>query len=192
MNPKPALGLIALMAMMVTACGDSGGEPTPAPSPSPTAKPSPTSTAVPTAAPVSVAAPELPEMEVDSVRTDVIGPFVLLREKQGARGLQIWIGGLEATAIAVKLREISIPRPLTQDLLNSMISDLGGVVRHVVITDLIDNTFYAKIVLSKNGTVMEVDSRPSDAIALSLRAGVPVYVEESVLKRASIVLGQMN
>lgn len=190
MKPKLVLGLIALLATVAVACSDSGSEPTPAPTPGPTAAPTPT--AVPTAEPTSVAVSDLPEMEVDSVRTDAIGPFVLLREKLGARGLQIWIGGLEATAIAVKLREIPMPRPLTQDLLNSMISDLGGVVRHVVITDLIDNTFYAKIVLSKNGTTMEVDSRPSDAIALSLRAGVPVYVEESVLKKASIVLGQMN
>ena len=131
-------------------------------------------------------------MEIDSVQSDQSGPFVLLRDKGSGRYLAIGIGPLEATAIAVKLREIPVERPLTSDLLNSMISDLGGRLRHVIITDLVGDVFYARIVLSQDGNTLQVDSRPSDALALALRAQVPVFADESVLKKASFVLGKME
>ena len=93
----------------------------------------------------------MPEMEVDSVRSSDPSPVVLLMEKGGSRILPIWIGILEAGAIAVKLEEIEVKRPLAQDLLHSIISDLGGRVLYVIIDDVVDNVFYAKIVLSKDG-----------------------------------------
>ena len=172
--------LCTVILLLVGACGEA----TPTPTPSPTAAPAMTTSPVPL--------PDMPEMEVDSVRTDSSGPIVLLREKGSARYLAIGIGPLEATAIAVKLRQISVERPLTQDLLTSMIFDLGGRVQHVIITDLIANVFYAKIVLNQNGNTLRVDSRPSDAIALALRAQVPVYASESVLEKASFALGRMD
>ena len=106
--------------------------------------------------------------------------------KKEAVDTGIWIGILEAGAIAVKLEE-RVKRPLAQDLLHSIISDLGGRVLYVIIDDVVDNVFYAKIVLSKDGGTFEVDSRTSDALALSLRAIVPIYVEESVLQKAGFV-----
>ena len=129
----------------------------------------------------------MPEMEIDSVRASELGPCVLLSEKGGNRYLPIWIGPLEARSIAVKLARIPVGRPLTQDLLDSIISDLGGSVIHVIITHIVGDTFYAKIILNKEGHILEVDSRPSDALALALRAEVPIYVDESVLNKASFV-----
>ena len=129
----------------------------------------------------------MPEMEIDSVRSSELSPVVLLREKGGSRFLPIWIGILEAGAIAVKLGDIQVERPMTQDLLHSIISELGGRAIYVVISDLVDNVFYAKIVLSKDGGVLEVDSRSSDALALALRANVPIYVDETVLQKAGFV-----
>ena len=131
-------------------------------------------------------------MEIDSVRANELGPYVLLREKEGSRYLPIWVGPLEANAIAIKLEQVPLDRPLTQDLLHSMILYLGGRVAHVVITQLLGDTFYAKIVLNKEGQILEVDSRPSDAIALALRAEVPVYADESVLDKASFVPQPLN
>ena len=169
------IGLVA--AVLLAGCGGST-----------TATPSPT--AAPTATPSPVPPPDMPEMEIETVRPTPSrdSGIVLLREKGSDRYLPIWIGLNEATAIAVKLEQISLPRPLTHDLLDSMITHLGGHVRHVIINDFVDNTYYAKIVLSRNGDTIEVDSRPSDALALALRANVPVYADESVLERAGIIL----
>ena len=125
------------------------------------------------------------EMEVEDIRwPEESVPVVLLKEKEGNRYLPIWIGPLEAGAIAVKLQDIQAERPMTQDLLHSVVSRLGGRAVHVIITDLADNTFYAKIVLMQGENVLELDSRPSDALALALRADVPIFADESVLQQA--------
>jgi hypothetical protein len=113
---------------------------------------------------------------------------VILREKQSERYLCIWIGPAEADAIAVQLQEVSVARPLTHDLLRSVIDQLGAQVSHIIVNDLSNDTFYARIVLDVNGSSMEVDSRPSDAIALAVRAKVPIFADESVLERAGVML----
>ena len=113
---------------------------------------------------------------------------VILKEKSSDRYLPIWIGPAEADAIAVQLQEVSVARPLTHDLLRSVIDTLGAVVNHVLVNDLSNDTFYARIILDVNGGSMEIDSRPSDAIALAVRAKVPIYADESVLERAGILL----
>jgi len=113
--------------------------------------------------------------------------IVLLKENQGERYLPIWIGQAEAEAIALRLQGTAVPRPMTHDLLLSMIEELSGTMRYVVVNDLNNNTFYAGIAVDHNSEVQLVDSRPSDAIALAVRADVPIYVEESVLDKAGIV-----
>lgn len=113
--------------------------------------------------------------------------IVLLKELQGERYLPIWIGQYESEAIAMRLQGTSVPRPLTHDLLLNVIVELGGVIQHILINDLSDSTFYARIAIERDGELQLVDSRPSDAIALAVRASVPIYVEESVLEKAGIV-----
>ena len=113
------------------------------------------------------------ELIIDSIRVSLMNyqRVVILRVKDSDRYLPIWIGPSEADAIALKLQDVSVPRPLTHDLLRSVIESLGATVAHIVVSDLSDDTFYAKIVIQHNGTTMEVDSRPSDAIALAVRQG---------------------
>ena len=130
------------------------------------------------------------ELTIESIRVSLRNyqRVVILREKDANRFLPIWIGPAEADAIAVRLQEVSVARPLTHDLLSSMIEQLGGTVRSVVVNDLANDTFFARIHIDQNGQSLEVDSRPSDAIALAVRARVPIYVEESVLDRAGVIL----
>ena len=130
------------------------------------------------------------EMTIDSIRVSMVNyqRVVILKEKASERYLPIWIGPAEADAIAVKLQGVTVPRPLTHDLLRSMIDVLGAQVNSVIVCDLKNDTFYAKIMLSVDGEQMEVDSRPSDALALAVRTDVPIYVDETVLDRASIML----
>lgn len=130
------------------------------------------------------------EMAIDSIRVSLMNyqRVVILKHTDTDRYLPIWIGPAEADAIAVKLQDISLPRPLTHDLLISIIDSLGGEVRHIEISDLQNDTFLAKVIISVNGKNMEVDSRPSDALALAVRTGVSIYVEDSVLEQASIML----
>jgi bifunctional DNase/RNase len=132
------------------------------------------------------------EVNIDSIRMSMISSqrVVILREKTAGRYLPIWIGPSEADAIAVRLQNMSVPRPLTHDLLGSVIGALGAIVSFVVVNELKDDTFYAKIVLAVSGGRVEIDSRPSDAIALAVRTRSPVYVEESVLDKAGILLDQ--
>ncbi len=104
------------------------------------------------------------------------------------RYLPIWIGPAEADAIAVKLQDLSVPRPLTHDLLRTVIDTLGASVKHILVNDLQNDTFFAKISLQTNGTSQEIDCRPSDAVALAVRAQVPIFVEEAVLDKAGILL----
>jgi len=113
---------------------------------------------------------------------------VILKEKAAERYLPIWIGPSEADAIAVKLQGVSVPRPLTHDLLCSIIDALGATINSIVVSDLKNDTFYAKILLSVDGEQMEVDSRPSDALALAVRADVRIFAEEAVLDKAGILL----
>lgn len=128
------------------------------------------------------------EMIVDSVRVNLISPsrVVVLKERDGPRYLAIVIGQGEADAIAVKLQDHEVPRPLTHDLLKQLIETVGGSVERVVVNDLVETTFFATIVLEVNGSRCELDSRPSDAIALALRVQSPIYVEDFVLDEASI------
>ena len=128
------------------------------------------------------------ELVIDSIRVSLLNyqRVVILRVKDSDRYLPIWIGPSEADAIALKLQDVSVPRPLTHDLLSAVIVSLGATVNHIVVSDLTDDTFYAKIVLQHNGTTMEVDSRPSDAIALAVRTQVPIYAEDTVLDKAGV------
>jgi uncharacterized protein len=130
------------------------------------------------------------EMTVDSIRVSLMNyqRVVILKEKTAERYLPIWIGPSEADAIAVKLQGVSVPRPLTHDLLCSVIDALGASINSIVVSDLKNDTFYAKILLSVDGEQMEVDSRPSDALALAVRAEVPIFAEEAVLDKAGILL----
>jgi uncharacterized protein len=130
------------------------------------------------------------EMTVDSIRVSLMNyqRVVILKEKTAERYLPIWIGPSEADAIAVKLQGVSVPRPLTHDLLCSVIDALGATISSIVVSDLKNDTFYAKILLSVDGEQMEVDSRPSDALALAVRADVPIFAEDAVLEKAGILL----
>src|SRR6266545_1632570 len=112
---------------------------------------------------------------------------VMLKEKDSTRYLPIWIGHFEADAIAIPMQKVPVSRPLTHDLLRSAIGALGAKLQRVVINDLADETFYAKLILDQDGKVLEVDARPSDAIALAVRAEVPIFVEDKVLESAGMV-----
>jgi hypothetical protein len=109
---------------------------------------------------------------------------IVLREKQGARLIPIFIGYAEALAIDRKIKEVQIPRPLTHDLLQSVVESLGAKLERVVLNDLRDGTYYALLCLTHDGKKVEVDSRPSDAIALAVRMKTPIFAEEKVLDRA--------
>lgn len=115
-------------------------------------------------------------------------PIVLLKEREGERFLPIWIGEVEATAIVFGHQGIVTQRPMTHDLLKSILDEVGVMVDRISITELREGTFYASIRLNSNGTAYEVSSRPSDAIALAVRAGVPIYASEDVLDEASITI----
>ena len=134
----------------------------------------------------------MPEMVIDSIRVSLMTyqRVVILKEKDSDRYLPIWIGPAEADAIAVKLQDVAVPRPLTHDLLHSVISSLGAGLAHITVSDLQNDTFYAKLGLQVNGKTVEVDSRPSDAIALAIRADVPIYVAVEVLEKAGVILDE--
>jgi bifunctional DNase/RNase len=130
------------------------------------------------------------EMNLVGVRVELPTnqPIVLLREKEGERFLPIWIGAMEATAIAFALQGIVTARPMTHDLMKNLLEELGVRIERIVITELRDGTFYAVIQMQQNGSSFEVSSRPSDAIALAVRVSVPVFANEEVLTEASIVI----
>jgi bifunctional DNase/RNase len=130
------------------------------------------------------------EMTIDSIRVSLMNyqRVVILKEKGANRYLPIWIGPAEADAIAVKLQNIELSRPLTHDLLQSVISTLGASVDYIVVSGLKEDTFYARLALSIDGVKLDIDARPSDALALAVRVGAPIYAEESVLEKAGIVL----
>jgi bifunctional DNase/RNase len=130
------------------------------------------------------------EMTIDSIRVSLMNyqRVVILKEKMSDRYLPIWIGPAEADAIAVKLQGVAVPRPLTHDLLTSVIDTLGAAVNSIIVNDLKNDTFFARVILDVDGKQVEVDSRPSDALALAVRTGVPIYADESVLDKAGILL----
>jgi len=129
------------------------------------------------------------EMKVASVGVvqGTNGTVVVLRETEGPRLLVIGIGPLEASAIALEMEGITPPRPQTHDLIRNIIEAFGATVTRVAITDLRDETFYARIVVRTESLDHDIDSRPSDGIALALRAGAPVYCAEAVLESAGII-----
>lgn len=132
------------------------------------------------------------EVTIDSIRVSLMSPHrvVILKDSGSDRFLPIWIGPCESDAITAELQGQGAQRPLTHDLLKSMIATLEARVMHIMINDLKDDVFYARIVLSLHGRTVEVDSRPSDAIALAVRVRVPIFVQDSVMDRASIMPDQ--
>jgi uncharacterized protein len=129
------------------------------------------------------------EMTIKGLMVDPITnmPIIILRDKEGQRVLPIWVGVFEANAIALQIENVTTPRPMTHDLLKNVIADLRARIEKIVVSDLKENTFFALIYLSVNGEVMAVDARPSDAIALALRARAPIFVEEKVIDHAKTV-----
>jgi bifunctional DNase/RNase len=112
---------------------------------------------------------------------------VVLKDVDTDRYLPIWIGPFEADAITIQLQGVQVARPLTHDLLKSIIDEMGATISHVMVSELKNDTFYARIVMDVNGQSMEIDARPSDAIALAVRASAPLFVAEEVMSAASIV-----
>ncbi len=131
---------------------------------------------------------DLIPMDVVGVRVELPSnqPIVLLREKDGSRYLPIWIGANEATAIATALEGIQPPRPLTHDLMRSVIDAVGALAVRVVITEMRDSVFYADLALEVSGKEIQISSRPSDAIALAVRTGTPVFTISEVLEKAGV------
>ncbi|HWH09889.1 MAG TPA: bifunctional nuclease family protein [Solirubrobacteraceae bacterium] len=127
-------------------------------------------------------------MVIYGVSFDMVGkqPIVLLKTVDGNRFLPIWIGHPEAASILMKLQGATTPRPMTHDLLCSMLGELEVRCTQIAVTELRENTFYASITLSVNGREMEIDSRPSDAIALAVRAGAPIFAADEVIAESAI------
>jgi uncharacterized protein len=130
----------------------------------------------------------LVEVTIDSVRVSLMSQhrLVVLKDLELPRFLPIWIGPFEADAITIELQGVEVARPLTHDLLKSTIAKLGAEVERVAITELRNDTFFAEITLRVDGRLLEIDSRPSDAIALAVRARVPVFVSDDVMEQAAI------
>ena len=128
------------------------------------------------------------ELEVASLGLDKASntPVVILREVDGDRLLPIWIGPGEASAIAMELAGIRFSRPLTHDLLNTVVRSLGSELVRVLITRVVDNTYYASLVLQRNGETITIDSRPSDSVALALRASAPIFADVELLDRTTV------
>jgi bifunctional DNase/RNase len=137
------------------------------------------------------------EMRIRGLMMDPVNnmPIVILKDVNGSAILPIWVGMYEANAIALEIEKISTPRPMTHDLIRTLLAGLETGVRKVVVSELKDDTFYALIWLEKDGRLISVDSRPSDALAIALRLDCPIYVDESVLnssKAAGAVTEKIN
>jgi uncharacterized protein len=128
------------------------------------------------------------EVIIDSIRVSLMSQYriVILKDMNSDRYLPIWIGPCEADAITIELQDVPPQRPLTHDLLRSSIGELGGKIIHILISDLRSDVYYARVVVDVNGKQVEIDSRPSDAIALAVRAKCPIFVADNVMERASI------
>lgn len=131
---------------------------------------------------------EMVEVVIDSVRVSLMSPqrVVVLRQRDEAKYLPIWVGSYEAEAITIALQEVEVARPLTQDLLKNVITLFGGNVLRVEVVAIKEDIYYGNIVIEREGTILDIDSRPSDAIALAVRAHVPILVHRSVMETAGI------
>jgi len=129
------------------------------------------------------------EMKIRGLMVDpsTNAPIVILKDVSSDTVLPIWVGLYEANAIALEVEKSSPPRPMTHDLLKNLIHGLNAEIQRIVVTELRDDTFYAVIWMEQNGEIVTLDARPSDAIALALRADCPIYVSEEVLKEAKVV-----
>jgi len=128
------------------------------------------------------------KVTVDSIRVSLMSEHrvIVLKDINAERYLPIWIGPVEAEAIAIRLQNRRYPRPLTHDLLNNVIAEMGGEVNHIVVNDMRNETYYARIFVNLGDEQLEIDSRPSDAIALAVRANAAIFVEERVMAEAGI------
>jgi bifunctional DNase/RNase len=128
------------------------------------------------------------EMHIYGVSFDLVGkqPIVLLKTVDGNKFLPIWIGHPEAAAILMKLQSATTPRPMTHDLVTDILEQLGAQVVRITVTELRENTFYAQITVQQDGSELEIDSRPSDAIALAIRAEAPIFAADEVIEESAI------
>ena len=126
------------------------------------------------------------EMKVEGLTLDPLTnmPIVILKDLEGSKALPIWVGIFEANAIALEIESIATPRPMTHDLIKNLINTFKAEIKHILVNELKDNTFYAVISLAINGDTLNIDSRPSDAIALALRVKAPIFVDETVIEAA--------
>ncbi len=129
------------------------------------------------------------EMKVKGLTIDPLTnmPIVILKDLEEERALPIWVGIFEANAIALEMESVPTPRPMTHDLIKNILEGIQAEVSRIVVNDLQDNTFYAVILISLNGTEVTIDARPSDAIALALRVDAPIYVAKKVLDEARLI-----
>ena len=130
------------------------------------------------------------ELEIESIRVrqETQQRAVVLKVKDSDLYLPIFIGQFEVEAIRFKLMGVEVQRPMTHDLLGSVIGDLGGSIHSIVVSELKNDTFFAKIVIDSNGTLIEIDARPSDALALAVRSEAPIYAEDDVVEKAGVSL----
>lgn len=130
--------------------------------------------------------PEVYEVKIKGLTLDPLTkmPIIILKDVEGKRSLPIWIGIFEANAIALEIEKVVTPRPMTHDLMIKMLESLGSTISRVIVHDLKDNTFYASVVIERNGNEYKVDSRPSDAIALAVRTGSPILVTQEVMEKS--------
>jgi bifunctional DNase/RNase len=128
------------------------------------------------------------EMKIRGLMMDPVTqmPIVVLKDVQGQSVLPIWVGAYEANAIALEIEKVSTPRPMTHDLLKNVLLGLDVQVRKIVVNDLRDDTFFALIWVEREGELISIDSRPSDALALALRVDCPIFVDEAVLKNSKV------
>lgn len=128
------------------------------------------------------------EVVIDSIRVSLVSQhrIVLLKEADSDRQLPIWIGPCEADAITIELQDVKVARPLTADLVNLVIKEMGGTVSYVLIRELSETVYHASLFVTVGGTEHEIDCRPSDAIAVAVRAKVPIYINEDVLEQAGV------
>ncbi len=129
------------------------------------------------------------EMKIRGLMMDPVTnlPIVILKDVGSETLLPIWVGVFEANAIALEIEKVATPRPMTHDLIRSVLTGLDAFVHRVVVTELRDDTFYAVIWVERDGQIISIDSRPSDALALALRADCPIFVDEEVLKVSKTV-----